>query len=69
MSNLTDLERAKEKALQKYESAKKKLEEPSELLSFSLAAQEANEAWLEVKKLETAYANCMVLLKLEHLYS
>lgn len=59
---------ARKKAEEKYLQAKKKLEIPQSPELFSLAAQEANDAWLEFKKADLDASNYLTLKKLGDLY-
>lgn len=68
MQNISELEKAKQEAFEKYQNAQKNLAQlkPPEL--FALAAQEANDAWLEYKRLNTEFNNCLIYKKLGDLY-
>jgi hypothetical protein len=68
MSEIDNLEKARQQALEKYLSAKKKLEVPQALELFALAAQEANDFWLEYKKICSKFANVSVLKKIGECY-
>lgn len=69
MHNVGELKSALEKAEEKYKSAKTKLmNSADDPTNIGKAAQEANDAWLEFKKVESAITNCLIIKKLGDLY-
>lgn len=68
MNNPQDLKKAREKALRRYEELKGSLAPIEDLTLLQRVAQEANDAWLEFKKLDNEFANCVILKKLGDLY-
>lgn len=64
----TELKKTWKKAQERYHQAKNKLANIDNVEMFSLAAQEANDAWLEFKKVENELHNCSILKKMGDLY-
>lgn len=65
MQDLKKLEQVREAARKKYEAAKKEIQFAT---NISLAAQEANDTWLEYKKLDDEFNNSAVLKEMVDLY-
>jgi hypothetical protein len=67
MNENSELTQAHKKAWVRYNQAKNKLTDPETPLT--LAAQEANDAWLEYKKLTIELENFMITQQMEDLYA
>lgn len=69
MASLTELERERDKIWKKCQELKESLKNPpQDYSSFTLLAQEANDAWLEYKQKDTAFTNQLVLKQMGDLY-
>lgn len=69
MIDAVALKKALEEADKKYKEAKKNLQDPcDDLTLIQKAAQEANDAWLEFKRLSNEFANYSIIKKMEDLY-
>lgn len=69
MTEIDSLQKLQKQTFETYQAKKKRLQElQNDPAAFSLAAQEANEAWLEFKKADSAFANCSIMKKLGDLY-
>jgi hypothetical protein len=69
MNDIFEAERAKDKAYEKYQLAKKNLEKSrNSPLTLHSAAQEVNDAWLSFKKAEAFASNFTTLKKIGDLY-
>ena len=71
MIDISALEEAKEKAWQTYLIAKENLDKmktAQDPAAFVLAAQAANDAWLQFKAMDKEVTNGLVLKKLGDLY-
>jgi hypothetical protein len=67
--NLDELQQAQREAYDYYILAKENLKNVADDEAFlAKAAQEANDAWLKLKKLEKEFNNLMVLKKGRELY-
>lgn len=69
MTSLTELEKVKDRAFLKCQTTKEKMkmvvDSPT---AFARLAQEANDAWLEYKDIETQFNNQIVLKQMGDLY-
>jgi hypothetical protein len=69
--DVTELKAAQAKAFALYETAKENLEKAKnsqDPVVFAQAAQAANDAWLEFKKMDTEVTNGVILKNLRDLY-
>lgn len=67
--DLSGLEEARRRAQERYRTAKDSLENLiNDEKAFQLAVQEANEAWLEFKKVDVELNNCLIIKKSGELY-
>ncbi len=63
--DVAQIKKARDAALEKYKSAMNNLQNPELAVK---AAQEANDAWLEYKRMNVEFDNCSILQKLGDLY-
>lgn len=70
MASLTELETAKNRALMKCQASKEKMKVAAvdSPTAFTRYAQEANDSWLEFKKLEKELQNLTVMKQMGDLY-
>lgn len=66
--DIEPIKKAREKALKKYEMAKQNLQIPQPPEILCSLAQEANDAWLEFKRLDIDFKNNSILKTMGDLY-
>lgn len=65
MRDLSSLEKARKVAFEKYQAAMRNM---TEIATSPEIAQQANDAWLEFKKLDVDFSNQSIMKKLGDLY-
>lgn len=66
--DIESLRKTRDRALKKYEAAKKNLQTPQSPEMLTALAQEANDAWLEFKKIDVDFKNSSILKTMGDLY-